>query len=427
MVTLDPKLPHAWHNLAAVCQELGRWDEAATALRRAIDLAPADPEARFGLAAALVALGRERAAIKRLRELAKEPAHRLRALSRMAIIDASTVAGDEADEMSAAASNEAVPSETRIALWFALGGVREAQGRDTEAFDAFAAGNALKREALEGAPPGQRPQDILRDHAKAAEHVAKVMAAYVVRSEKPDAADIAPIFIIGMPRSGSSLIEQILASHRDVVGLGETAVLPQLLERAYPISAGQEFAPRLAEIRAAYLGALRDRGWDGRRRFVDKTLENFLHVGAIRRMFPRAIILESRRDPADICVGCWRQLFNRGSETLYDLREIAAEYAIFARLMNHWQSAGEGIVPVSLEELTSDPDRQIRTLVTEICGLLWDPATLRFWTAERAVQTASAVQVRRPPSISVHGRWRRYENQMQPLLEVLAPFRMHVP
>jgi tetratricopeptide (TPR) repeat protein len=422
VVGLNPKLAHAWRNLAAVCQELGRWDEAAGALRRAIDLEPADFEARFGLTAALIALGRTAAGLKDLRELATDPQHRLRALSRIAVVDPSKISGSEAEEMSAAARNETIATDTRIALWFALGGVSEAQGQDDLAFDAFAAGNALKHAALERAPPGRRPQDILRAHAQAAAHVAEVMSTEALASkESPGAPDIAPIFVIGMPRSGSSLIEQILASHRDVVGLGETALLPRLLERAYPARAGDAFAPSLAEIRAAYLDGLRERGWDGRRRFVDKTLENFLHVGAIRRMFPRAVILESRRDPTDTCFGCWRQLFNRDAETLYDFLEIAAEYAIFSRLMDHWRAVGAGVAPVSLEALTADSDRQIRRLIVEVCGLPWDSATLRFWAADRVVRTASAVQVRQPMSRSVHGRWRRYESRLQPLIAALAP------
>jgi tetratricopeptide (TPR) repeat protein len=424
VVGVDPKLAHAWRNLAAVCQDLGRWDEAAGALRRAIELDGSDVEARFGLAAALIAIGRTAAGLKLYRALAAEPPHRLRALARLAITDPSTVGDGEAGEIAAAAGDAATPADTRIALWFALGNVRELQGEDDGAFDAYAAGNALKHGALVRAPVGERPQDVLRAHTAAAAHVARVMTVEAISMDADDrAGGIAPIFVVGMPRSGSSLIEQILASHRDVVGLGETAILPRLLERAYPTRAGETFAPPLAAVRAAYLQALGERGWDGRRRFVDKTLENFLHVGAVRAMFPRAVILESARDPADTCFACWRQLFNRGAETLYDFAEIAGEYAAYARLMEHWRAFGAGVIPIALDRLTADPDRQIRWLVGEVCGLAWDAATLRFWTAERAVRTASAVQVRRPMSRSVHGRWRRYESRLQPLLEALGPFR----
>ena len=421
VVALDPKLAHAWRNLAAVCQDLGRWDEAAAALRRTVDLAPADVEARFGLAAALITTGRIAAGLKAYRALAAEPPHRLRALARLAIADPRTIDERDAGEMTAAAKDEAVDEETRTALWFALGGVLEARDRDDAAFDAFVAGNALKRGSLERGPMGARPQVVLRAHAAAAGHVARVMIG--VGEVKPDGADIAPIFIVGMPRSGSSLIEQILASHRDVTGLGETGVLPRLLERAYPARAGEPFVPDLGKVRAAYLEALVERGWDGRRRFVDKTLENFLHVGAVRRMFPRAVIIESARDPVATCVACWRQLFNRGAETLYDFEEIAAEYATYAGLMDHWRATGANLGRLALEDLTADPDRQIRRLVTELCGLPWDGATLRFWETRAVARTASAVQVRRPMTRSAQNGWRRYERHLRPLLDALGTYR----
>ncbi|HEX4742120.1 MAG TPA: sulfotransferase [Caulobacteraceae bacterium] len=419
VVTLDPKLTHAWRNLAAICQDLGRWDEAAAAMRQTVDLAPSDVEARFGLAGALIATGRIAEGLKAYRALAAESPHRLRSLARLAIADPRTIADREAEEMAAAAKDEAVDKETRTALWFALGGVLEDRGRDDAAFDAFTAGNALKRASLERRAPGERPQDVLRAHAAAAAHVARVMID--AGDTASDGADVAPIFIVGMPRSGSSLIEQILASHRDVTGLGETGVLPRLLERAYPLRAGEPFVPALEQVRAAYLAALVERGWDGRRRFVDKTLENFLHVGAVRRMFPRAVIIESVRDPVATCVACWRQLFNRGAETLYDFEEIAAEYATYTGLMDHWRATGVGVASVALEELTPDPDRQIRRLVTELCGLPWDSGTLRFWETQGAVRTASAVQVRRPMTYSPRGGWRRYESRLGPLLETLGP------
>jgi tetratricopeptide (TPR) repeat protein len=423
VVGLDPRLTHAWRNLAAVCQDLGLWSEAASALRRAADLDPADADARFALGAALITLGRTSAGLKLYHGLAAEPPLRLRALARIAVADPHAIVEGVAEEMATAAEDTATPAETRTAVWFALGAVYEARGADDAAFAAFASGNRLKRQALEGAPPGARPQDLVAAHAHAAKHVARVMTAETLAQSEPGAADLAPIFIVGIPRSGSSLVEQILASHREVIGLGETAILPRLLERAYPAGAGQPFAPSLGMVRAAYLAALNERGWDGRRRFVDKTLENFLHVGAIRLMFPHAVILNSVRDPVDTCVGCWRQLFNQASETLYDLDEIAAEYAIYAGMMDHWRKAGAGVVDVSLEVLVADPDHQIRRLVTEVCGLEWDPATLRFWAAERAVRTASATQVRRPISASGLGRWRRYEAQLGGLLETLRPFR----
>ncbi len=422
VIELDPRLTHAWRNLAAVCQELGLWREAEDALRRTTALDPADVEVRFALAAALIVAGRTRAGLKAYRALAAEPAQRLRALPRIAMLDPSAISGAEVGQMQVAAADPRTPSDTRIALFFALGALHEAEGLYEPAFAAFDAGNRLKRQALEAAPPGERPRDILAAHIAAARHVAAVMTAPATDAASGQgASDLAPIFIVGMPRSGSSLIEQILAAHGEITGLGETGVLPTLLERAYPAEAGAPFAAPLPDLAASYLQGVRERGWSGRGRFVDKTLENYLHVGAIRAMFPRAVILASVRDPVDTCLGCWRQLFNRGAETLYDLGEIGAEHVSCARLMDHWRAAGFGVIDVALEALTADPDGAIRRLVTKACGLAWDPACLTFWTAGHAVRTASAAQVRRPISAAGAGRWRRYEAHLQPLLDVLGP------
>lgn len=421
VVGREPGLVHAWRNLASTCQDLGLWSEALAALRRVVELAPNDAEARFAHAAALITIGRVAAGLKAYRSLAQEPALRLRALTRMGLAQPASLAQAEVEEMGRAAADAATPETLRISLDFALGAVLDLQGRFDEAFAALERGNALKRSSLATAPPGERPVNVLQAHVAAARHVASLFEGRPFDGATDEAAGAAPIFVVGMPRSGSSLIEQILASHRDVVGLGETAVLPRLLERAYPARPGEAFAQPPAQIARAYLDELRQRGWDGRLRFVDKTLENYLHVGAIRLMFPRAVILESGRHPADTAFACWRQLFTHGAESLYDLGEIAAEYVAYAALMAHWREVGAGVTEVSLESLADDPDARIRWLVTQACGLAWDPACLRFWTTERAVRTASAAQVRQPVSAAGIGRWRRYEKHLGPLIDKLGP------
>jgi tetratricopeptide (TPR) repeat protein len=422
VVRLDPRLPHAWRNLAAVCQDLGLWPEAVVALRRAAALDPGDVEIRFALAAGAIALGRTAVGVKAYRAIAEEPAQRLRALARVALVDPSGVSASEAAEIESATAAGATPDETRIALLFALGAVREARGLYGPAFAAFDAGNRLERQRLASGPPDGRPAAVLAAHAMAVRHIAAVMpASGFEASDTPGVTGVAPIFVVGMPRSGSTLIEQILAAHQDVTGLGETAILPRLLERAYPERPGGPFAAPLHDIAQAYLAAVRDRGWSGRGRFVDKTLENYLHVGVIRRMFPRAVILHSVRDPIDTCFACWRQLFNRGAETLYDLSDIGAEYVAYARMMAHWRAAGVGMIDVALEALVAEPERQIRWLITQASGLAWDPACLTFWKDGRAVRTASAAQVRQPISAAGVGRWRRYEDRLRPLFEALGP------
>ena len=140
-------------------------------------------------------------------------------------------------------------------------------------------------------------------------------------------------------------------------------------------------------------------------------------------MFPRAVILHSVRDPVDTCLACYRQLFASGNETLYDLGQIGAEYVGYRAVMDHWRAVLPGrVVDVSHEALVQDPERQIRWLVTEACGLDWDPACLVFHRTRRSVRTASVAQVRLPIFTTSLQRWRRYADHLGPLFEALGPY-----
>ena len=201
--------------------------------------------------------------------------------------------------------------------------------------------------------------------------------------------------------------------------MGETGVLPELLEAGGMLAD----APDVAGLAKAYLKALRRRGWRDTARPVDKTLENYLHVGAIALMFPRAVILHAVRDPVDTCLSAWRQLFSEGGETLYDLAEIGAEYRLYRQMMDHWARVLPGrVVEVDHEALVADPEARIRWLVTEACGLPWDDACLSFHEAPGVVRTASAAQVRQPIFRTSLQRWRRYEPHLGPLFEALGPY-----
>jgi hypothetical protein len=199
--------------------------------------------------------------------------------------------------------------------------------------------------------------------------------------------------------------------------------LPQLLERGFP--AGK---PELRALAHRYLEAVRGRGWRGVGRFVDKTLENYLHVGAIALMFPNAVILHAVRDPVDTCFSCYRQLFASGAETLYDLAEIGIDYVGYRGVMEHWDRVLPGrVVEVRNEALAAAPQAQIRWLVTEACGLAWNDACLDFYVSNRPVRTASGVQVRSQVSQAGVGRWRRYEAHLAPLLTALGLYGPQAP
>ncbi|MGH6955851.1 MAG: sulfotransferase [Caulobacteraceae bacterium] len=409
--SLRPDLFDAWHNLGAASQALERWDEAREAYEAALALNAEALETRRNLAIVLAVLGRIEAAGAHHRRLAEHPETRFWALTRLALLGVDGLSEDELSEMDEAASNPAVALETRIGLTFALGEALERRGRDEAAFGAFAAGNRLKRASVRVDPVA-----LVREHAVAAQAVASLFAAEFLREGQGRGVSTAtPIFVVGMPRSGSTLIEQILSSHPEVAALGETAVLPPLLERGLPAD--------LRELGRRYLEGVRAKGWRGAGRFVDKTLENYLHVGAIALALPNATILHAVRDPIDTCLSCYRQLFATGAETLYDLAEIGAEYVTYRRLMDHWRAVLPGrVIDVEHEALVGDPEGRIRWLVEEACGLAWSDACLAFHEAARPVRTASSGQVRRPIFTSSVRRWRRYEAHLGPLLEALGPY-----
>jgi tetratricopeptide (TPR) repeat protein len=407
VVAAAPDHVAALHNLGAACQQLGDWTAAAQAYERALGLRPEAAETRKGLAVALAILGRTRDAIAQHRVLGQAPGERWAALTRIALLDAGAIDDRELAAMRAAADDPRLDAEIRTGLCFALGEALDRRGREDEAFDAYAAGNRLKHAML---APGSAEMS-----AAAGRHVREtVTPAWLAARQGRGRSGLAPIFIVGFPRSGSTLIEQILAAHAGVQALGETGVLPRLVEGGYPA------APKaIGELAERYLAGLRERGWDGASRLVDKTLENHLHVGLIAVLFPDAVILESRRDAVDTGFACFRQLFAEGNETLYDLAEIGAEIGRYRQVMAHWDAVAPGrVTPVDYEALVGDPAAGVRALA-EAAGLEPDPAALRFFERDRSVATASAAQVRRPINADSVGRWRGHAAKLAPLIEAL--------
>jgi Sulfotransferase family/Tetratricopeptide repeat len=418
----DPNLYPAQQNLGAVCQNLNLWQEAANAYRRALSLNPTAVETHFSLARALAVLGRVGESSACYRSLAANPSVRLRALTRLAVLDPATINEQDLSALQRAADDPATPAAMHIEACFALGSGWEQRGADQAAFAAFAAGNRLKYGALmASADLAARPDAAERAHDLAARFVIdRFDEAFLQRSSRRGSTAAGPIFVIGMPRSGSSLIEQILSSHRHVQSMGESAALSAAVDQHFT---GPERQTHWGDVAEAYLGSMRQRGWKGADRFVDKTLENHLRVGMIHLMFPKSVILDSTRDPVDTCLSCYRQLFTEGNETLYDLGQIGRAYIRYRRVMEHWERVLPGrVIRVEHEKLVADPEGQIRWLVSDACKLDWDPACLRFYETAGSVRTASAAQVRLPVFSTSIGRWARFANELEPLLKALGPY-----
>jgi tetratricopeptide (TPR) repeat protein len=412
----------AYHNLGVAEQALAGWDAAAEAYGEALRLRPEATETAFALAIALAVLGRSDDAVALYRALAADPGARARALTRLALLQPEAVTDDELARLNADTVDKTVETDTRMAGLFALGGVLEARDRNEAAWEAFAAGNALKRQQLTRGDPASHPATVANEHAVSIARIKSLFTpAFLRRHAGQGDASVRPIFIIGMPRSGSSLIEQILASHPRVQGMGESGALWTALADRFPYPPDALREPdHFRRLGRRYLETMASRGWNHRQRLVDKTLDNHLHVGIIHLIFPQAIILHAVRDSVDTGVSCWRQLFARGNETLYDLAEIGAEQRRYADILEHWRTALPGrVVDVRYEDIVADPEATIRWLVTEACGLPWTAECLRFHETRRAVGTASVDQVRRPIFRSSVERWRRYESHLGPLLAAL--------
>ncbi|WP_343224009.1 tetratricopeptide repeat-containing sulfotransferase family protein [Oceanobacter mangrovi] len=315
-----------------------------------------------------------------------------------------------------AASNQ-LQANKRAMIYYALGRSDEAGGRYAEQFDNIAAGAELKRSVI----PYQHDTELIQfDKA-----IEAFPAAPVVTPTEQQAKGPIPIFICGLPRSGTTLTEQILSSHPSVTAGDEINDLPlacgKLLARkgirkSFPDWSGDLTEQDWQTIGETYLSstrALHGGGW-----FTDKNLQNYKAVGLIRKSLPQARIVICRRDPMDNLWGCYRQFFSDGQYFTYRQQELADIWNATDRLIKHWQATGKDIFVMDYETLIAEPEPTIRALL-DFVGLPWDENCLNFHQNKRSVRTLSATQVRQPLSNSRVAQWKRYEQQLQPMLQRL--------
>jgi tetratricopeptide (TPR) repeat protein len=306
------------------------------------------------------------------------------------------------------------PFNDRMSMHFALGKAYLDAGDATRAFQYLDAGNRMKRGTFEydaeatGKWLGRIAEVFSRDLLKGA-------------PRKPAAFALTPIFIVGLPRSGTTLIEQILASHPEVTGAGELITLQHLVDSigSYPDNVAQMGREDFARLGQAYLAQVTPLA-KGRQFVVDKMPANFLHAGLIRLMLPNARIIHSRRDPVDTCLSCYTKLFTAEQAFAYDLGELGRFYRSYQGLMAHWRAVlpSKAFIEIDYEAVVDDLEGQARRLI-DFLGLTWDEACLRFHETRRPVRTASLTQVRRPLYASSVGRWRKYAPHLGPLLAAL--------
>lgn len=302
-------------------------------------------------------------------------------------------------------------------LWFGLGKALDDVGRYDEAFAAYGAANQASRRAA-----GSGGYDAEAHERHVRRLIGEFRSAARAGSANACSAGQPPIFICGMFRSGSTLVEQVLAAHPDVTAGGELDLLPALARRHLPPEGDWSVLDRPAELAAiarSYLDAIATR-LPGSGLVTDKRPDNFLHIGLIKALFPSARIVYTRRNALDNCLSVYFLHLGRHMPYGLDLQDTAHWYREHDRLMTHWLSLyRDDIHVVDYDRFVVDPEPQIRALLA-FCGLPWNPSCLSFHRARRRVETASLWQVRTPLYRHASGRWRNYARHLGPLRRALG-------
>ena len=422
-LALKPGHAQAHFILGTALIELGRSDEAEQASRRAIALKPDLAGAHLNLSVALMELGRlteaREAAEKAIALAPSEPAN-FRQLGEVRTY----VAGDPYLTALEALSKHEAPlgTEKQIDLHFALGKAYADTGRIEDELRQLLAGNKLKRSRIE------YDETLILGKMERAQRV--FTSEFMRASQGAAEPSSKPIFIVGMPRSGTSLVEQILASHPHVFGAGELKLFERALADVgstmnkapgYPEIALHMSGEHFRELGGRYLAGIQQLA-PAASHVTDKMPANFIVAGLIHLALPGATIIHTVRDPVDTCISCFSKLFTEGSFHTYDLAELGRYYRHYAALMAHWHRvlpAGR-ILVVNYEDVVADLEGAARRVVAH-CGLPWDQRCLDFHRTERVVRTSSAAQVRKPIYASSIGRWRAYQSLLAPLIAELPP------
>jgi tetratricopeptide (TPR) repeat protein len=422
LLAVDPR-DHSFRALnAAVCAGLGDYDRAVPLYRELLAQTPLEPELHVSLAHALKTCGLQREAIGQYREATALRADFGEAYWSLANLKTYRFAPAELASMQRAEAQPSVRPTDRYHLCFALGKALEDMERYAESFAYYARGNALKQIEVR-----YKPQVL--------EQAARVQAElctgeFFEARKNHGCSSTAPIFILGLPRSGSTLIEQILASHSQVDGTMELAEIPRLAQNlrssalagpgpGYPQGIAQLNAEICLKLGEQYVRDTRVYR-TGRPYFIDKMPNNFRHIGLIRLILPNARIIDARREPMACCFSIFKQLFAAGQRFAYDLVHIARYYRMYLELMSHWDAALPGaVLRVRHEDLVSDLEPNVRRIL-DYCGLAFEPACLDFHRTRRSVHSASSEQVRQALDAQGIDHWRHYEAWLDPLKAALG-------
>jgi tetratricopeptide (TPR) repeat protein len=408
---------------AALAMGLGRFERALALYQAVLEETPEDPELHLSVAHALKTLGRTQPAIESFRAAAEARPAFGEAYWSLANLKTYRFTGEELSRMRREEAAPAIALPDRYHLCFALGKAFEDRAEYAESFVFYERGNALKQSERRYNP------DVIEANTRLQMEVCT--ASFFEARRGVGCESHAPIFIVGLPRSGSTLLEQILASHPEVEGTSELADIPRMVQDLqgrqhddvhprYPGVLTELPAEEFARLGESYLTDTRIYRTADRPFFVDKNPNNFRHLGLIHLMLPNARIIDARRNVMACCFSNYRQLFAVGQRFTYSFEHIARYYRTYLELMNHWDAVLPGrILRVQHEDVVQDLEGSVRRILY-FCGLEFEPACLKFYNTERSVNTASSEQVRRPIYREGLDQWRNYEPWLKPLRAALG-------
>ena len=406
---------------AIQCMQLGDYQTALELFDRVLERVPFDPVTHVSRGHALKTGGRTAEAIEAYRNAIRAQPMHCEAWYSLANLKTYRFDDHEINTMLGLELSPNMAGQDRVYLQFALGKAFEDQRRFAESFDHYAKGNAIKRAQVQ-----YRAEGTTRECDEQIEACTADLFNRTLGCEAPD-----PIFILGLPRAGSTLLEQILSSHSQIDG---TLELPNVLSISgklrrmgqrkghcpYPFNLADLSSDQLQELGEEYLRDTRIHR-RGAPFFIDKMPNNFRHIGLIKMMLPNAKVIDARRDPMACCFSGFKQLFAEGQLFSYGLDDIARYYRDYERLMAHWDKVIPGFVlRVQHEDVVANLEIQVRRML-DFCGLPFEASCLEFHKTERNVRTPSSEQVRQPIYSSALEQWKHYEQWLGPLKQALDP------
>lgn len=418
----NPNNPQFLSLFAIAKMQLGEYDEAITYFDKVLEQLPNDSITHTSKGRALKTWGKNQDAIDSYRAAIKANAEYCESYYSLSNLKTYRFSDDELKAMLEVSKSPLLTPSNKVYLYFSLGKAYEDREDWQQSFSYYQTGNQIKK------------QQSSYDSAMMTEELlsqcdffnAKNLAT--LRQHGHD--DPAPIFILGLPRAGSTLLEQILSSHSQVDG---TLELPNMLSIAQKLrrqgkQSGDGYPENIAKLSADDINGLGKQYIDETRIhrqnapfFIDKMPNNFRHIGLIKTILPNAKIIDARRHPIACCFSGFKQLFAEGQEFSYSLDDISQYYLDYVELMKHWHQVLPGeILQVNYEDVTSDIETQVRRIL-DFCDLEFEDACINFHKTKRAVRTASSEQVRQPLYKSGVDHWENYSDQLKPLIDKLKP------